>query len=225
MARDVVGSLSIRDKIFLFMHKNKHQRLRSTAIGIIWNRCVRELAKIILLESVERTSDKAYEWETIMSHTFQFLSAENIDTVEMMLHHLSIEQLLELEMPSDSPKDCSSCPNRITREELAEICAGRKCWDGWLLSVTVPVGRANSQGDLRKFSKRQKRKHRSKHESMENTPKTKSKRGSRISSLSRKHKNHSDHEGDEPSTKTHKRRHSHNANILHQHQVIVPSDS
>merc|ERR1711974_353183 len=46
---DAVGHLSLRDKIFLFIHKNKHQRLRSTAIGIIWNSCVRELATIASL--------------------------------------------------------------------------------------------------------------------------------------------------------------------------------
>mmetsp|Transcript_130556 Transcript_130556/g.194443 ORF Transcript_130556/g.194443 Transcript_130556/m.194443 type:complete len:420 (+) Transcript_130556:228-1487(+) len=58
IARDAVGHLSLRDKIFLFIHKNKHQRLRSTAIGIIWNSCVRELAKIMLIESVEGVSKK-----------------------------------------------------------------------------------------------------------------------------------------------------------------------
>lgn len=47
IARDMMSDFSIRDKVFLFVHKNKHQKNRATAIGIIWNRSVRLLAKVI----------------------------------------------------------------------------------------------------------------------------------------------------------------------------------
>lgn len=46
IAKDMMSTFSLRDKIFLFVHKNKHQKNRATAIGVIWNRSVRELAKV-----------------------------------------------------------------------------------------------------------------------------------------------------------------------------------
>lgn len=42
-----MSDFSIRDRVFLFVHKNRHQKNRATAIGIIWNRSVRQLAKVI----------------------------------------------------------------------------------------------------------------------------------------------------------------------------------
>merc|ERR1711907_287984 len=110
MAKDVIGSLSVRDKIFLFIHRNKHQRLRSTAIGIIWNRCVRELAKVVFLESVENekcilsSSCSENEWNVIMNEAFRFLTLDNIDKLEFMLKELTLYDVLELDMPSEAYK-------------------------------------------------------------------------------------------------------------------------
>ena len=161
MAKDVVGSLSIRDKIFLFVHKNKHQRLRATAIGIIWNRCVRELAKIVFLESVENVqciNDGCLEkdWSMIMAETFRTLSIENIDKLESLLKEISVNQLLELDMPTD-PYNSPHC-GEVTKSSLAFLYEGKKCWAGFL---DEPAIRSFSAEDVRRTNRpKQKRKHR-----------------------------------------------------------------
>ena len=46
IAEDMLNSFSFRDKVYLFMHRNKHARWRTVALGVLWNRCVRYLARV-----------------------------------------------------------------------------------------------------------------------------------------------------------------------------------
>lgn len=100
IAKDLIKGFSFRDKLFLFMHKNKHQRLRATAIGIIWNRCVRNLAKKLLAESVENHSVDE-NWTKMMEETFSDLCEECVDELEERLEDGGLERVLNEEMPGD----------------------------------------------------------------------------------------------------------------------------
>jgi len=138
IAKDVVGNFSFRDKIFLFMHKNKHQRLRSTAIGILWNRCVRKLAAIMLIESVEGVSKMTAqrEWPLILSDTFELLSSENIDTIEARLRDNSIEIVMEADF--DTVEKSAVEVHKSSRSSIASLTHGQDCWDGWDCWLSTP---------------------------------------------------------------------------------------
>merc|ERR1712137_25029 len=100
IAKDMMSSLSTRDKIFLFCHKNKHQKNRATALGIVWNRCVRELAKIVLVEAAESIEDNKIEeyWHLIMDDCFRDLNDEEIEKLDTKISEFGIEETLDQEL-------------------------------------------------------------------------------------------------------------------------------
>eukprot|EP01104_Vermistella_antarctica_P019135 TRINITY_DN7355_c0_g1_i1.p1 TRINITY_DN7355_c0_g1~~TRINITY_DN7355_c0_g1_i1.p1 ORF type:complete len:531 (-),score=131.47 TRINITY_DN7355_c0_g1_i1:140-1732(-) len=104
IAKDIVGSYSFRDKLFLFLHKNKHHHYEMTALGILWNRCVRNLAKYLFHECYEEnhTEDEVEShWNEVLNFSFNDLNSELVAAMETRLESEGIDALLEHEMPMD----------------------------------------------------------------------------------------------------------------------------
>merc|ERR1712137_92998 len=110
IAKDMMSSLSLRDKLFLFVHKNKHQKFRTTAIGIIWNRSVRELAKIVLVEAAESISEMAIEenWHLILEECFRDLNDSELDLLEERLSKNGLDEVLNQEFANFQKKPSSN---------------------------------------------------------------------------------------------------------------------
>jgi len=111
IAKDMMSSFSTRDKIFLLCHKNKHQKNRATAMGIIWNRCVRELAKIVLVEAAESVSENKIEeyWHLIMDDCFKDLNEREIDILDAKISAVGLDKTLDQELlqrPGSHPQLC-----------------------------------------------------------------------------------------------------------------------
>mmetsp|Transcript_1579 Transcript_1579/g.5565 ORF Transcript_1579/g.5565 Transcript_1579/m.5565 type:complete len:563 (-) Transcript_1579:70-1758(-) len=101
IARDLLSSFSVRDKIFLFVHKNKHQKLRATAIGIIWNRCVRKLFQEVFMETIKDYTKEELDnmWPTLLETAFADLSEETVNLLEEELEEMGLIKVLRAEMP------------------------------------------------------------------------------------------------------------------------------
>ena len=168
IAKDVVGTFTLRDKIFLFIHKNKHQRLRTTAIGILWNHCLRELAKMMLIESVEGTSDSLSEERDplILAETFHSLSLQNLDFMEESLRCCSLSEVLEKEMPAMESECKENLPvqGMDSIQSIATLCEGKPCWRGWLTpEVCSPLGPSPAVKHVPTKSKRKHSKRKARH--------------------------------------------------------------
>lgn len=106
IAEELLTSFSLRDKVYLFMHRNKHAHWRAVALGVIWNRCVRYLARRVFHDSIELNMslrDLDEEWSEVLTETFQHLTEENLDEVEAYLDARGLEAVLEKEMPTRDP--------------------------------------------------------------------------------------------------------------------------
>lgn len=103
IAEELLTSFSLRDKVYLFMHRNKHAHWRAVALGVLWNRCVRYLARRVFHDSIElemSLRDLDEEWGEVLTETFQHLTEANLDEVEIYLNSKGLEAVLEKEMPS-----------------------------------------------------------------------------------------------------------------------------
>jgi len=146
IAKDMMSTFSLRDKIFLFVHKNKHQKNRATAIGVIWNRSVRELAKIVLVEAAESVSESKIEehWHLILEDCFHGLNDEELDKLEEKLADLGLEKVLDEEVMTvqGKPVGHSNSINMLlghdgTRSNSTPNAIFSR-WEGFLSSDTTP---------------------------------------------------------------------------------------
>jgi len=171
----LLHSFSLRDKLFLFVHKNKHQKLRATAIGIIWNRCVRDLAKIVLVETVEGASLEQVnaQWASILEDAFQDLREDVVDHLEELLQDQSLDEILELEMPDKTPH---SPQGDDRKSSIPELLSSDQCWNGFM-RCDSPDYSPNPSPSVSPKGSRRKSKH--KHSRSHSHSSSKSKRASK----------------------------------------------
>jgi GTP-binding protein EngB required for normal cell division len=59
IAKEHVGACSLRDRVFLLMRLQDEEKLAyTTALGVIWNRCVRDLYKSVFLQTFGISTDQ-----------------------------------------------------------------------------------------------------------------------------------------------------------------------
>jgi len=166
ISKELITPFSILDRIFFIVHQNTHQVLRATALGIIWNRCVRELAKVVFIESVEGVSTKTIEeeWPIIMKDAFQHLSEESLEALEEVLEEKKLVEILDQEMPRRRRNKRSGHASYPQVQLFASTCIPKltegHCWEGFLSGTEIPELAPENQKPVRK--KRSKHKLRTK---------------------------------------------------------------
>jgi len=98
--------LSLRDSVMLILHQNKSPKLRSLALGIVWNHCVRDLAMELFKDSMDIVSEDDLhklrsQWEELIHSAFTFLSLENVEQYEKKLSKTPLKEFLDEEMPPE----------------------------------------------------------------------------------------------------------------------------
>eukprot|EP00002_Diphylleia_rotans_P031265 TRINITY_DN648_c0_g1_i1.p1 TRINITY_DN648_c0_g1~~TRINITY_DN648_c0_g1_i1.p1 ORF type:complete len:431 (+),score=110.20 TRINITY_DN648_c0_g1_i1:65-1357(+) len=106
VAEELVGSMPIRDKVFLFITRKKSVRLETTATGILWTRCLRNMATILLNEFIlkNRNVDELdHEWDAILDEAFADLNEENLESIIDSIEKKGFDKTLEdTRLPSSS---------------------------------------------------------------------------------------------------------------------------
>jgi len=103
IAKDLVGNLSLKEKIMMFLSRNTTYKIETTAIGILWNRCVRKLAKTLLHDFVENDKQvREFEvlWPELLQSAFAELSEQQLDFIAQHIQDDGLEQVLAIEMAS-----------------------------------------------------------------------------------------------------------------------------
>lgn len=119
LARNLVSHLKWKDRINLLFHKKtEQQRIHITALGILWNKCLRDLAVALFKEFTKRNKTTKCGKTTAINtdkcskffHRFfsQRLNEDNLLLVEDDIRHLGIKTLLENDTLDDLA--CSSSP-------------------------------------------------------------------------------------------------------------------
>jgi len=135
-ARDLVSNLKWKDKVNLLFHKKmEQQRIHIAALGILWNRCLRNMAVELFKEFTKRNSSSSPPTpnrgcciDTTMCSRFfrKFftqLNEENLMAVEDDIRQLGLKTLID----NDSLDDllCNSSPSvrccRQVRKEKLEV--------------------------------------------------------------------------------------------------------
>jgi len=123
IAKDLVGNLSLKEKIMMFLSRNTTYKIETTAIGILWNRCVRKLAKTLLHDFVENDKQVLeFEvlWPELLQSAFAELSEQQLDFIAQHIQDEGLEQVLAIEMASYYKVTTrSTTANTITSSSLA----------------------------------------------------------------------------------------------------------
>ena len=99
---------SFREKILLFLRQSRGERDRTTAMGILWNRCLRKIFISVFVNTVVTTAtvtaaapaaDDAMDWREVVQRCFVDMNELEQAAVEKWLAHNSLDSLLEHEMP------------------------------------------------------------------------------------------------------------------------------
>jgi len=99
-AKQVVGALSFKDKLSLLLTKKKTFALETTAMGILWTRCLQKLATMLLHDFVKEnktTAELDKEWDRILEVSFQDLNEENLDKIMVTLDQKGLDGAFEYE--------------------------------------------------------------------------------------------------------------------------------
>lgn len=110
IAKEHMGQYTFRDRLFLMVHKqDKHQDEKlahTTALGIIWNRCVRELYKGLFLHTFghapETEEKSSAQISDILSVCFEDLNSEKID---LLGHRVENEDDLATLLDEEFPRE------------------------------------------------------------------------------------------------------------------------
>eukprot|EP01090_Pellita_catalonica_P019492 TRINITY_DN6662_c0_g1_i1.p1 TRINITY_DN6662_c0_g1~~TRINITY_DN6662_c0_g1_i1.p1 ORF type:complete len:625 (+),score=102.54 TRINITY_DN6662_c0_g1_i1:62-1876(+) len=105
VAKHMVKKLSLRDNVLLFIHKNNLQMYRSLAMGVLWNRCVRKLALMLVRDTLAIQNETQFKklkgiWGEHLHSAFADLDEENLHQLEQEILKEGLEAVLKREMPS-----------------------------------------------------------------------------------------------------------------------------
>ena len=106
IAQDLLRrEFSFRDKILLFLQQSRGERDRTTAMGIIWNRCLRKIFISIFVNTAfsggsgaDDSADDADYWHATVQKCFVDMNELEQAAVEKWLAHSSLNSLLDREM-------------------------------------------------------------------------------------------------------------------------------
>lgn len=101
IANDLISAFHVKDRINLFFHNETHeQKIHCTALGILWNKCLRELNNNLLNEWIEcsdHSEDKSICIHTVKKILDQ-LNGDNLIKIEHELNNNSITNLKLLKL-------------------------------------------------------------------------------------------------------------------------------
>eukprot|EP00013_Stygamoeba_regulata_P003885 CAMPEP_0177632414 /NCGR_PEP_ID=MMETSP0447-20121125/2278_1 /TAXON_ID=0 /ORGANISM="Stygamoeba regulata, Strain BSH-02190019" /LENGTH=537 /DNA_ID=CAMNT_0019133979 /DNA_START=181 /DNA_END=1794 /DNA_ORIENTATION=+ len=100
IAKNLVKRFNFRDKVFLFMHKHHHQLNRIIALGIVWNRCLRLLAKELFYECFHQglTVEQIESiWPMVLERAFHDLNDDTLTEIEELVEKKGLVSILNVE--------------------------------------------------------------------------------------------------------------------------------
>lgn len=111
IAKEHMGQYSLRDRVFLLMHKQDKQSEEKlnhcTALGVVWNRCVRELYKALFLVSFGDVERNDADLSVLVERAFTELHIDAIDATAHSLEDQTFETLLDAEFPPELEADAA----------------------------------------------------------------------------------------------------------------------
>jgi GTP-binding protein EngB required for normal cell division len=137
IAQDLLRrELSFRDKLIFFLRKCRGERDRTTAMGVLWNRCLRRIFITVFFTTVI-TGDERPEaaspppdWHELVQASFQDLNDGELSAMEELIRTETLDAALEREMPKDhvppqltsptSRRDMSPVPVQATSTVLQD---------------------------------------------------------------------------------------------------------
>jgi len=114
IAKEHVGQCSLRDRVFLLMRLQDEEKLAyTTALGVIWNRCVRDLYKSVFLQTFGistdqhalSASDDSDDVNPLVESSFAQLREDVIDKLALQVESCDFTALLDSEFPSSFEAD------------------------------------------------------------------------------------------------------------------------
>jgi GTP-binding protein EngB required for normal cell division len=114
IAKEHVGQCSLRDRVFLLMRLQDEEKLAyTTALGVIWNRCVRDLYKSVFLQTFGistdhhalSASDDSDDVNPLVESSFAQLREDVIDKLALEIEACEFTALLDSEFPSSFEAD------------------------------------------------------------------------------------------------------------------------
>jgi len=104
VAKHMMKTLTFRDSVMLFIHKNQHQKLRAIALGVLWNHCVRNIAITLFNDTLEGTdSVEGKKYIDQVHEAFQDLNEEKLLEYEDRIERDGLLTVLDEEMPPHTP--------------------------------------------------------------------------------------------------------------------------
>jgi GTP-binding protein EngB required for normal cell division len=101
IANNLIMLMSFEDGFKLFYHSNDDkQKIHCTALGILWNRCLYDLTKL-LFNKWNKMMDHSHDKEICVSSVAQIfsqLNGINLNKIEEEIKKISIDQLLKKEL-------------------------------------------------------------------------------------------------------------------------------
>jgi GTP-binding protein EngB required for normal cell division len=128
IAKEHVGTYTLRDRVFLLMHVQDEEKLaRTTALGIIWNRCVRELYKSVFLQTFgalscgdlqAALSSESSDVAPLVDWAFAELREDAIDFLADRIETGDFADLLDAEFPSSLEADVNAVLDMPPHQQL-----------------------------------------------------------------------------------------------------------
>jgi len=102
LAHDLMSDLNWKDQLSLLLRQSDDQRLHCSALGVLWNRCLREMAIVIFRNwandyNQHRNNGRGVLWKDLYEEVFEQFNAENLNEIESALEEEGLESLLKAE--------------------------------------------------------------------------------------------------------------------------------
>jgi len=97
LARDFLKTdLSWQDKVNLLLQsKTNTKRIRSTALGVLWNKCLRNFANLLLEEWSRDPNIAGQKYTGLFSSAFAPFTEENLQLIATHMASTNLETVLQ----------------------------------------------------------------------------------------------------------------------------------
>jgi len=99
-AKSIVGAFSFKDKLSLLLTKKKTFAFETTAMGILWTRCLQKLATMLLHDFVKENksvTELDKEWDNLLHVSFHDLNEENLDKIIVTMETKGLDGAFDYE--------------------------------------------------------------------------------------------------------------------------------
>jgi len=102
LAKELIGCYSFKDKLSLMMGKDKNKLNDALALGVLWNRCVRNLAMKLFHDTFEchiSLEEEEKRWSQLMDESFNVLNDDELHILVDEIAEIGLDSVLDQEMP------------------------------------------------------------------------------------------------------------------------------